>query len=137
MRLEIDITADGCWLWQRGRSGEGYGVLYPDGRTPTYAHRFAYEAAYGPIPEGLTLDHTCRTPNCIRASHLEAVPHIVNVQRGRAQKHPVVVAAANRNCIRGHWMDEANTYTDSRGHTRCRKCHADRKRERAENLVSA
>ena len=128
MRLEIEVQPNGCWLWKRGCDSAGYGVLYPDKRTPVYAHRFMYEAAYGAIPEGLTVDHTCTNHPCINPGHLEAIPHIINVQRGNGQKHPVISLAANRFCVHGHWMDEANTYNHPSGKTHCRKCHAERKR---------
>jgi hypothetical protein len=37
------------------------------------AHRVSYEAAYGPIPAGLHIDHLCRVRKCVRPEHLEAV----------------------------------------------------------------
>lgn len=51
-----------------------------------YAHRAMYEQEVGPIPEGLTLDHLCRQPACMRPDHLEPVTHATNLQRGRSAK---------------------------------------------------
>ena len=128
-RLIIEVQPNGCWLWKRGRTTAGYGVIWPNSK-PTYVHRFIYEAAYGPISDGLHIDHLCRTPSCINPGHLETVTPMVNIQRGNGQTHPVRVGAANRLCIHGHWMDEAATYIDSRGRTRCRRCAAERGRRK-------
>lgn len=56
-----------CWVWT-GATCEGYGQ-FNAGRT-TLAHRFAWEQEHGPIPAGLTLDHQCHTPACVRVVHL-------------------------------------------------------------------
>lgn len=70
-----------CWVWQRRLSTQGYGRTYADGREKQ-AHQVTWERVYGPVPEGLELDHLCRVRSCVNPAHLEAVPHPVNVQRG-------------------------------------------------------
>lgn len=128
-RYIVDVLT-GCWIWQGGSipSPSGpYGMFHWNGKQG-YAHRFAYEVWRGPVPAGKTVDHRCENTICCNPFHLEAVTHIVNVWRGRATRHPVIVAAANRHCANGHWMDEAATYHDSTGATRCRRCAAERKR---------
>ncbi len=67
----------GCHLWAGAVSGRGYG--YYRGRR---AHRVAYEATFGAIPQGLVLDHLCRQPLCVNPKHLEAVTHRTNSMRG-------------------------------------------------------
>lgn len=71
---------DTCWLWFGDRKDTGYG-RYKFGRKNVAAHRFTYELAKGPIPEGLEIDHLCRVRNCVNPDHLEAVTHLVNVRR--------------------------------------------------------
>ena len=82
-RLHVD--ENGCWIWQGALDVDGYGKISVRGKQ-LYTHRVMYEIAFGPIPEGLQLDHLCRTPACMRPAHLEAVTCAENVQRGNAAK---------------------------------------------------
>lgn len=87
---------DSCWHWTGNRNRnprypwQRYGVFdqyfrQPDGKklhTCTAAHRVAYIAICGPIPQGLELDHLCENKLCVNPDHLEAVTHRENVIRG-------------------------------------------------------
>lgn len=76
---------DGCWLWTGGTKN-GYGEIKVND-SPVGAHRFSYEMAHGPIPEGLMACHHCDTPLCVRPDHLYAGTRLDNAQdavrRGR------------------------------------------------------
>lgn len=74
--------ATACWVWQGVPDGSnGYGRLRVEGRR-TPAHRYFYERANGPVPNGLVLDHLCRTPLCVNPDHLEPVTIAENTRRG-------------------------------------------------------
>lgn len=136
---------DGCWLWMGARSREtkdqkrtrqSYGHLKFRGKY-WLAHRFAYELAVGPIPDGLTIDHLCRNPLCCRPSHLEAVPMKVNIFRGSSF---AAHNSAKATCVNGHPFDEKNTYRHGNRRRYCRACNADavrRNRERKQLARSA
>ncbi len=70
----------GCWLWTANAGRYGHGVFH-DGRRSVKAYRWAYEHLVGPIPDGLTIDHLCRTPACVNPAHLEPVTMSENIRR--------------------------------------------------------
>ncbi len=72
----------GCWEWTSHRNGKGYGRFWFNGRNE-YAHRFAYFAFIGPIPDGLTIHHTCTNTACVRPGHLEPATYEANA----AERH--------------------------------------------------
>lgn len=109
----------GCWLWVGGLDTDGYGIFSVDG-TSRGAHRWSYEHHIGSIPEGLVLDHLCRTRRCVNPIHLEPVTHQTNILRGEGR------AAANAlktQCPQGHPYDEINT-NFYEGRRYCRMCQA-------------
>lgn len=81
-----------CWVWSGGRQGRDIGqgqygsFSSPAKRGMVLAHRFAYEALVGPVPEGLELDHLCRRPLCVNPDHLEPVTHAENMRRRQAAR---------------------------------------------------
>ena len=86
IRKRVCVSESGCWLWTGQRTSKGYGVVWMPPATSTTAHRAVYEAAVGAIPDGLQLDHLCRTPSCVHPMHLEPVTALVNVQRAWADR---------------------------------------------------
>jgi len=88
----------GCWLWIGNYEAHGYGAIEMKGKR-YLAHRYAYLVFKGEIPEGLELDHLCRTPACVNPDHLEAVDHRTNILRGVS---PMAFKAKSDTCPRGH-----------------------------------
>lgn len=61
-----------CLLWQGAIDRDGYGCLTKSrSREKKAAHRFVWEAVYGPIPKGMVVRHKCDNRLCFRLSHLE------------------------------------------------------------------
>lgn len=113
----------GCFLWLSAMTKEGYGVISLPGAKGKYAHRVAYEEAYGAINSGEWVRHKCGTPSCINPAHLEATTLRENRCRG---KSPVGVNAAKTHCIHGHPLSGDNLRMVTNG-TRhpirgCRTC---------------
>ncbi len=109
----------GCWFWTGYPCGNGYAQIRVDRRL-TMAHRWAYEYFIGDIPNGLELDHLCRTRHCVNPWHLEPVTHQVNtIRAGLAKNH----------CPKDHEYTPENTGRSSAGARVCIKCRRDNGRE--------
>jgi hypothetical protein len=74
-----------CWIWQRTINDHGYGIGY-DGTDNVPAHVLCWERIHGKVPDGTELDHLCRVRSCVNPDHVEAVLHVINVQRGSSAK---------------------------------------------------
>ena len=123
---------DKCIEWSGAKTTLGYGSIFVRdtsrhrNRRHLYAHRWAYEKFFGPIPAGMMVLHSCDNPPCINPLHLRVGVSSDNVSdmvtRGRAWPKKKTV------CLHGHPLSGDNLVaSDLRiGIRRCRICHAAR-----------
>lgn len=135
VRIRENSIADtnGCWIWQRKIDKDGYGhIAIPTGSGSSRdvrAHRVSYETFVGPIPDDLTIDHTCYVPACVNPSHLRPLTLSKNVSEARARK---------THCKHGHEFTPENTFRKPNGGRGCRTCQRRSVSEyRARKLVAA
>lgn len=115
-KVEPRLDESGCLEWKGTTSqGRGHFGLHHEGKPYTIlAHRFAWIAWVGPIPEGLELDHLCRNPLCVNPAHLEPVTRAENLRRRDE-------ARRKTHCKQGHAMTPDNVVVVS-GVRRCLTC---------------
>lgn len=132
---------DDCWPWTASLNQRGYGIFALSGTGGSIpAHRWAYQAWHGPLAPGETVDHTCHNADpscpagvcdhrkCCNPAHLEAVPDLENVARGRSFS---AVNARKTHCVNGHELTPENCYERSDRRI-CKPCA--RERARLHNL---
>ncbi len=90
----------GCWIWNGARQPQGgYGRFVFQGRWEC-AHRAAWIITYGPIPDGLVIDHVCRVAWCVNPDHLRLVtPYINNIENNES---PQARNSRKTHCSKGH-----------------------------------
>lgn len=121
-----------CVIWTGAVNSKGYPCYAVEGWS-TLAHRIAYEAARGPIPEGMTIDHLCLVKRCVNPDHLEVVARSENTRRQWRKPG---------QCPQGHFYTAENTLTRTNkqtGHTQreCKTCKRESQRRWRENRKSA
>lgn len=98
-RWELDPMT-GCWISTYSVASHGYaqvGWSIGSGRhAMTTAHRAAWTHWNGPIPDGMTIDHLCKTRRCVRRDHLRMLTNFENARRTFGRDWPLGL------CINGH-----------------------------------
>lgn len=83
-----------CLVWTASKYYNGYGQMKVNGK-PGRAHRYAWERANGPIPEGMVIDHVCHNPACCEVTHLRLASRKQNME------HRKGATAKSKSGIRG------------------------------------
>lgn len=129
--LKVDRRGDDeCWPYTGSVEKNGYGK-FSVSNTPKvrmYAHRYAYAAAYGPIPVGADIDHDhnrdaicpggwiCMHRRCCNPKHLKVATRSQNLANARTRNGQI----EQLRCPWGHRRVE--------GASKCRVCNRLRQR---------
>lgn len=107
-----------CWTSDEyAPDRQGYMRVWFEGRA-TKAHRLSFFLHHGYWPG--VCRHSCDNPPCYNPTHLlDGTVGDNNRDRDSRGRNGYAIKT---HCKHGHPYDEANTYTDSRGHRHCRAC---------------
>lgn len=117
-RHVVEMTT-GCHISTYSTASHGYaqiGWMDKSGRGVVTAHRAAWVAANGhQIPDGMTVDHTCKNKTCVNPDHLRLLSNFENARRTSGRDWPL------GECAHGH----PNSRLIKRsGRWACRDCSA-------------
>ncbi len=101
---KFSVDESGCHLSTYSVGSHGYAQIgwhdHERGRRVMItAHRAAWSAVFGQIPEGMTIDHTCKNRRCVNVSHLRLLSNFENARRTFGRDWPL------GTCINGHSND--------------------------------
>jgi hypothetical protein len=109
----------GCHISTYSTGSHGYAQIgwweKPRNRM-VLAHRAAWVAVFGQIPEGMTIDHVCKNRQCVNLEHLRMLTNYDNARRTSGRDWPL------GQCVNGHPDSEAVLSGAKRV---CRICRAE------------
>jgi hypothetical protein len=85
---------DECWIWQGGRTSQGYGKFSVSGKT-ALSHRIAWELVNGVAPDK-QICHRCDNPSCVNPHHLFTASQKENM-RDKKKKGRCATGEGNGN----------------------------------------
>lgn len=123
-RIKARTEIGDCHLWTGHKVG-GYASIYYKGRDYRL-HRLLWEMAYGPIPKGLFVCHSCDVRNCIKLSHLWLGTNKDNLRDASAKGrlNGSKQATLQSHCKNGHEYTPENTRVGYSHGKPCRRCLA-------------
>ena len=125
-KSKYSVDALGCWVWNGPLDKDGYGAFYLR-RKNRRAHRVGWFDAFGPVGEGLVINHKCRNRACVNWQHLECVTTGEN-----ALKDSTAIGAINArktHCPRGHTYDGSYiNRTTGKAQRVCKTCEREKSR---------
>lgn len=117
---------DGCLICHYSVASHGYPQAW-DGVNVLLAHRVVYEWEHGPIPPGMTVDHTCHTRRCVNIKHLRVLTNLDNSRRNAPGRD----WPTGGRCINGHHPSWWRPKGPTRKKGYCHGCRIERQaRER-------
>jgi hypothetical protein len=107
----------GCLISTYSVGSHGYSQIgwHTDGvRIVTLTHRVVWASQRGPIPDGMTVDHMCKTRKCVNIDHLRLLSNFENARRTSGRDWEL------GKCVNGHSNSFLTQF--SNGKTGCSLC---------------
>jgi hypothetical protein len=113
------IPFTGCWIWEGALGNSGYGKTRFTHVQDIQAHRLAYAAWHGHIPEGMCVLHSCDVRCCVNPVHLSLGTKRENSRQMVDRGRNFSPASTRTHCPQGHAYSGSN----SQGRRICRICN--------------
>ena len=92
-----------CLMWTGSINPRGYGT-FKVGERSLGPHRYAWELANGPIPEGMQVDHTCWNRSCVEVAHLRLATNAENSRSLKSARPNSTTGVRNVSYSRGRFV---------------------------------
>jgi hypothetical protein len=124
----INQMPHGCWIWKGSPDRCGYGQMRLNGKRPM-AHNISWWMFVGEIPKDKEIDHICEVRLCVNPTHLQALTHKENVNKGKGLG---AVNTRKTHCKQGHPLSGDNLRYDKGRYGMRRNCKTCQKKWHAE-----
>lgn len=114
-------TETNCLICTYSTGSHGYPQAW-DGTTVVLAHRIVWEAEWGPIPKGMTVDHICHVRTCVSLWHLRLLSNFDNARRNGPGDWPL-----DGRCKHGHPVSDWRPLGPERQKGYCAACRLARR----------
>lgn len=106
-KMESYSSLEGdCWVWQRGRTSDGYGQVYARAKVMSHVHRVSFWLSHNQA-ETQIVRHICHNPPCWNPAHLISGSQSDNVndsiRAGRWSYHGKILNPQERSLARELW----------------------------------
>lgn len=118
----------GCLVSRYSLGSHGYAQGW-NGKV-TLCHLIVWVGTHGPIPQGMTVDHTCRNKQCVEITHLRLLPNLENARRTNGRDWPL------GTCINGHGPEFWRPKSEFRIKGYCSECRRVRRSDYSQGTVN-
>lgn len=121
------VSRSDCIPWHLSLNAQGYGQKMVKGKL-WRAHRWVWTQAYGPIPEGMQVNHHCDDRACVNPAHLYLGTQKDNVRDMVDRGTKATPWVRKERCPAGHLYAETEVFRPN-GQRYCSLCHRRHTRE--------